>query len=195
MRPAHHWSYRGAADAFDTHAVATSSSATFGDADVIQLIAGRIDVDEGCQQPLRRDGRTGWLNSPGLTPFSGDLEMRRANIDHLQPTRPTDPPLSAPTKKRVLAAIRKFFFDIAVTRHAVALNPALSVRGPKHQVVEGKTPEISVDQARRLLASIDISNVVGLRDRAILATMIYTGRGLVRWLGKGWEEPGDSVPA
>ncbi len=79
-----------------------------------------------------------------------------------------------PTKKRVIAALRKFF-NIAVTRHAMQLNPTLSVRGPKHRVVEGKTPEITVDQARKLLASIDTSHVVGLRDRAILATMIYTG--------------------
>ena len=109
------------------------------------------------------------LALPQVTP-----KLVRAYIDHLQPVRPTDPPLSAPTKKRVLAAIRKFF-DIAVTRHAVPLNPALSVRGPKHRVVEGKTPEITVDQARRLLASIDTSHVVGLRDRAVLAVMIYTG--------------------
>ena len=74
----------------------------------------------------------------------------------------------------MLAALRKFF-DIAVTRHAVPLNPALSVRGPKYRVVEGKTPEISVEQARKLLTSIDTTHVVGLRDRAILATMIYTG--------------------
>ena len=74
----------------------------------------------------------------------------RAYLDNLKPVKPTDPPLSAPTKKRVLAAIRKFF-DFAVTRHAVPLNPALSVKAPKHKVTEGKTPEITVQQARQLL--------------------------------------------
>ena len=64
---------------------------------------------------------------------------------------------------------------ICLTRHAVPLTPALSVRGPKHKVVGGKTPEITVEQARKLLASIDVTHVVGLRDRAILATMVYTG--------------------
>ena len=53
-------------------------------------------------------------------------------------------------------------FDIAVTRHAVPLNPALSVRGPDTRVVEGKTSEISVEQARKLLTSIDTTHVVGL---------------------------------
>ncbi len=110
----------------------------------------------------------------GLTFHQVTPKLVRSYVDHLRPVRPTDPPISAPTKKRVLAALRKFF-DFAVMRHAIAFNPALSVRGPKHQVVEGKTPEISVEQARKLLAIVDTAHVVGLRDRAILATMIYTG--------------------
>ena len=40
--------------------------------------------------------------------------------------------------------------------------------------MEGKTPEITVDQARTLLASVDTGHVVGLRDKAILATLAYT---------------------
>jgi integrase/recombinase XerD len=59
-----------------------------------------------------------------------------------------------------LAALRHFF-DIQVQRHAVILNPALSVRGQRYEVVEGKTPEIPIADARRLLSSIDTSNVVG----------------------------------
>ena len=54
------------------------------------------------------------------------------------------------------------------------LNPAATVRGPRYQTVEGKTPEISIAQARRLLASIDASHAVGLRDRAILGVLAYT---------------------
>lgn len=80
---------------------------------------------------------------------------------------------SKPTKKLHLSALRRFF-DQLVLRHVIVLNPAASVRAPKHSVVEGKTPALSVEQARRLLASIETSNVVGLRDRAIIATLIYT---------------------
>jgi integrase len=65
------------------------------------------------------------------------------------------------------------------------LNPGSSVRGVKEQVIEGKTPEITIEQARKLLGSIRIAEplpgqeeaiplVVGLRDRAILATLAYT---------------------
>lgn len=82
-------------------------------------------------------------------------------------------PVALPTKKQHLAALRHFF-DQLVTRHAVLLNPAASVRGERYQVVEGKTPEITVEQARRLLRSIDTSHVVGLRDRAIIGILVYT---------------------
>jgi site-specific recombinase XerD len=80
---------------------------------------------------------------------------------------------SPATKKQHLAAIRKFF-DNLVLRHAIVLNPATSVRGERHQVIEGKTPEIGVDLARKLLRSIDVASVVGLRDRAAIGVMIYT---------------------
>lgn len=76
-------------------------------------------------------------------------------------------------KKLHLAGIRKFF-DKCVERHAIALNPALSVRGPKHSMAEGKTTALTVKQAREVLAGIDTSDVVGLRDRAIIAVMVYT---------------------
>jgi integrase/recombinase XerD len=59
---------------------------------------------------------------------------------------------------------------IAVRR----MNPAASVRTEKYDVIEGKTPEIGVEQARKLLHSIDVSNVIGIRDRAAIANMIYT---------------------
>jgi integrase/recombinase XerD len=41
-------------------------------------------------------------------------------------------------------------------------------------MIEGGTPEITIDQARMLLASVDTDHVVGLRDKAILATLAYT---------------------
>ena len=42
-----------------------------------------------------------------------------------------------------------------VIRHAVILNPAASACGERYQVVEGATSEITVEQARQLLLSID----------------------------------------
>lgn len=82
-------------------------------------------------------------------------------------------PFAAATKKLHLAALRHFF-DVLVNRHVILLNPAASVRGPRLQIVEGKTPDIGVKQARRLLQSIKGMDVVSLRDRAIIAVLIYT---------------------
>ena len=53
--------------------------------------------------------------------------------------------------------------------------------------VEGKTPEISVHQARRLLASINAKSPVARRDRAVLALLAYTAAraGAVAKLRRG----------
>jgi integrase/recombinase XerD len=94
---------------------------------------------------------------------------------------------SAAKRNLHLAALRGFF-DRLVNRHVVILNPAATAKGVKDQVIEGKTPEITIEQARTLLASIRVAKVVddgqggkietpllvGLRDRAILATLKYT---------------------
>jgi integrase/recombinase XerD len=80
---------------------------------------------------------------------------------------------SAAKRNLHLSALRGFF-DRLVNRHVVILNPAASVKGVEDQVIEGKTPEITIEQARTLLKSVDTSHVVGLRDRAILATLAYT---------------------
>jgi integrase/recombinase XerD len=82
-------------------------------------------------------------------------------------------PWSVPTKKLRLAALRRFF-DRLVNRHVCVINPAATVRAERYAVVEGKTPQLGVKQARDLLESIDVSNVVGLRDRAVLAVLAYT---------------------
>lgn len=78
-----------------------------------------------------------------------------------------------PTVKQHLAAIR-MCFDWLVTGQIIATNPAAAVRGPKYVVKRGKTPVLTADEARQLLDSIDCSTVVGLRDRALIGTMIYT---------------------
>ena len=39
---------------------------------------------------------------------------------------------------------------------------------------KGKTPVLSADEARQLIDSIETTTVKGLRDRALLAVMVYT---------------------
>lgn len=81
--------------------------------------------------------------------------------------------LSIPSKKLQLAAIRGLF-DALVQRHAVVLNPALSVKNERYSVNEGKTPAITVDQAKALIASIQLESIIDYRDRAIIGILIYT---------------------
>jgi site-specific recombinase XerD len=81
--------------------------------------------------------------------------------------------LSKPSVKQHLAAIR-ILFDWLVVGQVIATNPAAPVRGPKYTVKKGKTPVLTSEEARTLLDSIDVSTPVGLRDRALIATMIYT---------------------
>ncbi len=94
----------------------------------------------------------------------------------------------SPAKRNLHLSALRGFFDRLVNRHVVILNPFASVRGVKEETVEGKTPEMAVEQARTLLAAIRLSEtlkndlgqevekplVMGLRDRAILATLRFT---------------------
>ena len=54
------------------------------------------------------------------------------------------------------------------------VNPAASVRGPKHVVTVGRTPVLTAEEARQLRDSMDTSTIVGKRDRAMIATMLFT---------------------
>ncbi len=80
---------------------------------------------------------------------------------------------SKPTVKQHLAAIR-MCMDWLVVGQIIPMNPASSVRGPKYVIKRGKTPVLTAKEARQLLDSIDTSTVLGLRDRALIATMLFT---------------------
>src|SRR6266849_5186711 len=90
-------------------------------------------------------------------------------------SRPTSATLelAAPSVKQRLAAIRHLF-DWLVTGQVVPVNPAGSVRGPRHVVTTGQTPVLDPSEARALLDSIDTSTHAGLRDRALIGLMVYS---------------------
>ena len=81
--------------------------------------------------------------------------------------------MAKPSVKQQLAAIRQMF-DYLVTGGILPINPAASVRGPKYVVRRGKTPVLSADQARELLDTIDPSELIGLRDRALIGLMVFS---------------------
>lgn len=80
---------------------------------------------------------------------------------------------SAPTIKQQLAAVR-MLFDWLVVGHVVPHNPAAAVRGPKYSIAKGKTHMPTRDEAKALLASIDTRSLIGLRDRALVGTLLFT---------------------
>lgn len=81
--------------------------------------------------------------------------------------------LAAPSVKQQLAAVR-MLFDWLVVGQIVPGNPAANVRGPSHVVSTGKTAMPTRDEAKALLSSIPTYMLIGLRDRALVATLFYT---------------------
>src|SRR5271166_14076 len=90
-------------------------------------------------------------------------------------------PGSPQTIKQHLAAI-KMLFDYLVISQVVPTNPAAPVKGPTHVVKRGKTPVLSVEDARTLLDSISLDSLQGLRDRALISVMLFSfARGRRKW--------------
>jgi integrase len=75
--------------------------------------------------------------------------------------------------KQQLAAVRTLF-DWLIIGQVAPSNPASAVRGPTHVVKTGTTPVLSPEEARRVLDAIDVSTHAGLRDRALIALMVFS---------------------
>ena len=108
---------------------------------------------------------TGWCEARGL----GLQQIRPMHVAAYIEHHPGAPQ----SVKQALAAIR-MLFDWLVIGQVVPTNPATSVRGPKYVIKRGKTPVLSAAEARRLLDSIDTSQLVGLRDRALIGVMVFS---------------------
>jgi len=109
-----------------------------------------------------------WCINEGITSLQNVRPVHvAAYVEDLQKK------LAAPSVKQHLAAVR-MLYDWLVVGQVVPVIPASAVRGPKHVVKKGKTPGLSVDEAHTLLASIDTTSPVGLRDRALMGLMVYT---------------------
>jgi site-specific recombinase XerD len=81
--------------------------------------------------------------------------------------------LGVTSVKQHLSAIR-MLFDYLVTGHIVPFNPAQAVQAPRYSASEGKTPILSAQETRLLLDSIDVTNVWGLRNRALIGVLVFS---------------------
>lgn len=109
-----------------------------------------------------------WCASQGVTELASVTPIHIAAYIQTIKSR-----YAAPTVKQHLAAIR-MLFDWLVVGHMMDINPAHAVRAPKYSVKKGKTPVLTPDEARELLDAIDITTLIGLRDRALIGLMVYT---------------------
>lgn len=108
-----------------------------------------------------------WCDQKKITLHAVSPFLVAAYIEELQGR------LNKPSVKQHLAAIR-MLFDYLVLGQIVPGNPASAVRGPRHVVKKGLTPVLNVEEARELFASLDVTTVAGLRDRALIGVMVYS---------------------
>jgi integrase/recombinase XerD len=109
---------------------------------------------------------------------------------------------ATPTVKQHLASLR-MLFDWLITGQVIEANPAAAVRAAKHVVKKGKTPVLKADQARELLDSIPLkigpepkegepdnrpASLIGLRDRALVAVMVFSFARITAALGMKVED-------
>jgi site-specific recombinase XerD len=141
----------------------------------IEFFTAQISNDNTRKAYLNAACRfAGWCDAHGIGQLADVQPFHvAAFIRDLQDKDADKKPLSAPTVKQHLAALR-MLFDWLVIGQVMRLNPAHSVRGPKHAVKKGKTPVLTSEEARGLLDSIDTGSLIGLRDRALIGTMVYS---------------------
>jgi len=82
--------------------------------------------------------------------------------------------LSDASIRRKLSALSSLF-DYLCERNAVVGNPVDGVKRPMANGNEGSTPALGDAQARKLLDAPSAKTLKGVRDRAILATLLYHG--------------------
>ncbi|MDY7563457.1 tyrosine-type recombinase/integrase [Pseudomonas sp. AB6] len=83
--------------------------------------------------------------------------------------------LAGATIRRKLAALASLFDHLLENNAVAGGNPVHGVKRPKIETNEGKTPALGDHQAKALLDAPDANTLKGLRDRAILAVLLYHG--------------------
>lgn len=83
--------------------------------------------------------------------------------------------LAGATIRRKLAALASLFDHLLDSNAVAGGNPVQGVKRPKIETNEGKTPALGDHQAKALLDSPDVTTLKGLRDRALLAVLLYHG--------------------
>ena len=83
-----------------------------------------------------------------------------------------EPVVVAAYVEQHLAGLR-MLFDWLVVGQVLPFNPANSVRGQRHVVRADKTQVLDAKETPAIFDGIDVTNLVGLRDRAFLGVLTY----------------------
>jgi site-specific recombinase XerD len=108
--------------------------------------------------------------------LSGPAELRTVSRAHVIAWRKDleTRELSPASIRRKLSALSSLF-DYLCERNAVSGNPVDGVKRPMSNGNEGTTPALGDAQARKLLDAPPADTLKGVRDRAILTTLLYHG--------------------
>jgi site-specific recombinase XerD len=140
-----------------------------------------LEIERGCSPLTIREYRHylkrfhNWVteNSPATKPEDINLELIRRYRLYLAHCPARDGfPLQRGTQSYHIVALRAFFRYLLVQRDIPTLSPdkiELPKQGPRSVAF------LNPEQMERLLNSPQISNIIGLRDRAILETLFSTG--------------------
>lgn len=123
--------------------------------------AYQIDLDDFC----------------GFVGLTGAEEFRAVTRAHVLAWRADleTRGLAGSTIRRKLAALASLFDHLLENNAVAGGNPVHGVKRPKVESNEGKTPALGDDQAKSLLTAPDGWTLKGIRDRAILAVLLYHG--------------------
>jgi integrase/recombinase XerD len=112
----------------------------------------------------------------GFTGLRGISELREITRAHVIAWRKDleKRALAASSIRRKLSALSALF-DYLCEHNAVAGNPVDGVKRPVANGNEGSTPALGDAQVRKLLNAPSEDTLKGVRDRAILATLLYHG--------------------
>ena len=109
-------------------------------------------------------------SSPGLVDYAGLRSIVRSHV--IDWRKDMEKRKLSPASIRHKLSALSSLFDYLCERNAVLGNPIDGVKRPMANGNEGSTPALGDRQARKLLDAPPVDTIKGIRDRAILASLL-----------------------
>lgn len=115
----------------------------------------------------------GFMDFAGIRQLQEFRQVKRSHLIAWRKNLETSK-LEPVTIRRKLSAVASLFNHLCES-NAVQFNPASGVKRPNQGANEGKSPALGDAQAKALLDAPSDSTFKGVRDRAILSTLLFHG--------------------